>query len=423
MRKRSLRTVLTMWVVLLLVGVSVVLTLAAMYNAREVFIVRAPDPAASSLSPAGPTISSSDSVPSASAPSPDPAGSASVPPSGLGDGPSLPPPRPSDQPTDGILMAPAGSDGSLGTPSGGVIVSTQFTQRTLWVMVAVILVAGLVTWFLLGRALKPLRALSGEIATKTENDLSTPIGEPGSNDEISSLARSFNTLMARLGKVFADQKRFASDAAHELKTPLTVMRTNVDVLRLSDSPTKDEYEHAIEVVDKQARRMTQLVDDLFALSAQRGFEMDDRVDLDAMLAEIVDQLRPAIAEKNLTIAIDSGPLVVQVNSVMLGRAIANIIENAIKYNTSGGRVDITLADKDGRPTITIADSGIGIPSDKLGDIFHPFYRVDSSRSRKVGGAGLGLAITQDVIKRHGGAIDVTSGDQGTTFTIRLPKAG
>ncbi|MDR2931081.1 MAG: HAMP domain-containing histidine kinase [Propionibacteriaceae bacterium] len=391
MRKLSLRIVLTGFVILLLTGVSLILTFAALHNADETFFVKIPDVGAIESAAPTPPEAPSDAVTLAPAP-----GAVDNPPAG-----AVPP-------------DPAGQ-------IGGVLVRTQFTQRTLWAMVAVIVGGGVATWFLLGRALRPLRTLTGQIATITETDLSTPIGDPGSNDEISSLARSFNTMTGRLGKVFADQKRFSSDAAHELKTPLTVIRTSIDVLHLNPEPSSEEYERTIEVVDKQSRRMARLVDDLFALSAQRGFATDDAVDIDSMIGDIIEQLRPGMEERDLHLTVAPSGFHTTANAVMLMRAFSNLIENAIKYNTPGGQIDIAARTEPGWLILDIADTGVGIPADKLDAIFDPFWRADTSRSRKVGGTGLGLAITREIIERHGGRVHATRGaGSGMVFTVMLP---
>ena len=386
---------LTLFTMLLLVGVSVIFTLSTIYNAQFSYVVPYLDSDIDfkELEVSGNIDSSVTASQAASADVPDEAG-----------GYELYTP---DQMAAMTVMSSS---------------TAQFNSISLWIMLAIILGGGLLTYFLLGRALKPVRDLSARIEGITEHELSLRVDEGKARDEISSLAHSFNTMLSRLAKAFSGRKRFASDAAHELKTPLAAIKANIDVLQLSGDPTAEEYRRTIRVVQKQTSRMIRLVDDLFAISSQRDYDFSDAVDFDSLFSDITAQLAPRIAEKKLSVHIEPGGLVTTGNSVMLTRAFSNLIENAVKYNVDGGKIDIASSAGDKGYTFTITDTGIGIPQEKLEHIFDPFYRADDSRSRKIGGAGLGLAIAKDIIRRHGGTVAAAPGKKtGTVFTVTLPR--
>ena len=372
MKKLSLRARLSLLVMLLLTAVIVILTLLAMYNANRVYA----EPMLSSMS--------------VQQTQPDMEDAAVV--------------------TD---MAAA------------TVVSTaarQFNFSSLLIMLAMIAGGGILTYILLGRALKPIRDLSGEIQNVTENALSRRVGDEKRSDELGQLARSFNTMLERLDKAFAEQKRFSSDAAHELKTPLAVIKTNIDVLELDDMPSREEYANTVAVVKKQSDRMIRLVDDLFAMTSNRNYEFCDLIDFDSMFFEIAENLAHPIAEKALTIHIDKTGLSTYGNSMMLTRVFSNLIENAVKYNVNGGSIHVSGLSENGTLRFAIADTGIGIPEEQREHIFDPFYRVDKSRSRKIGGAGLGLAIAKENTQRHGGTIRILCPEKGgTIFTVELPQ--
>ena len=395
MRKLSLRMRLTLFTMLLLVGVSVIFTLSTIYNAQFSYVVPYLDSDIDfkELEVSGNIDSSVTASQAASADVPDEAG-----------GYELYTP---DQMAAMTVMSSS---------------TAQFNSISLWIMLAIILGGGLLTYFLLGRALKPVRDLSARIEGITEHELSLRVDEGKARDEISSLAHSFNTMLSRLAKAFSGRKRFASDAAHELKTPLAAIKANIDVLQLSGDPTAEEYRRTIHVVQKQTSRMIRLVDDLFAISSQRDYDFSDAVDFDSMFSDITAQLAPRIAEKELSIHIEPGGLVTTGNSVMLMRAFSNIIENAVKYNVAGGSITIASCADDKKYTFTITDTGVGIPEEKREHIFEAFYRADDSRSRKIGGAGLGLAITKDIVERHGGTVSAAPGKNGgTALAVTLPR--
>ena len=250
--------------------------------------------------------------------------------------------------------------------------------------------------------------------------------ECDSEGELYRLFHSVNSLAAVLN-AHADNelrekeflKNTISDISHQLKTPLAVIKTNIDVLRLDETPEPEEYEKTLTVIERQLKRMMTLVDNLFAMTAQHSYDFNDTVDFDRMFRDIIAELTPRIREKNLEINLHHSGFHTIANSVMLTRAFSNLVENAVKYNIEGGRIDISTESEDKRYVITIADNGIGIPSEKLENIFKPFYRADESRSG-TDGAGLGLAIASEIITAHGGTISARSQEGQTVFTVMLP---
>ena len=299
----------------------------------------------------------------------------------------------------------------------------QFNKTSIITMIIIIVIGGAVTYLALGHGLKPIKRLSGEIMGISENELSTRVDFEGESKEISHLAASFNSLIDRLENAFVEQRNFSTAAAHELKTPLAVMKTNLDVLYLDQTPSIEDYAEVVAVAAEQTNRMNKLVDDLFNIYMKQDYDFSDDIRLGDLVSDIVNEQNEIFAAKGLNTEIeDNAEGLFTGNTQILRRALGNIIENAGKYNVENGFIKITINETDKEFEIKIADTGVGVPDDSLNDIFEPFYRVDSSRSRKVGGAGLGLAISKNMIQRHGGEISAeTIQNSGTVFRIILPR--
>jgi signal transduction histidine kinase len=304
-----------------------------------------------------------------------------------------------------------------------VITSAEsaFNYNAIIYMILAIAIGGGFTYFIIGEMLHPVKELSNKIESINENQLSHRISGFDSSDELNKLANSFNIMIDRIDKAFESQKRFSAYASHELKTPLTVLKTNLDVLSIDSTPTVEDYAYTVDIFKKQTERMISLVENLFIISAQKEYDFNDTIDLDNMFSEILVDLESEINKKNLVVEINKSSLNLKGNKVMITHALANIVQNAVKYNNKDGNIVINIEEKD-YIIITIKDTGIGIPEDKALYIFEAFYRVDSSRSRKIAGAGLGLAISYNVIKNHGGNISFKSNQQdGSIFKVTLPK--
>lgn len=298
-------------------------------------------------------------------------------------------------------------------------------QFNVWGIVGLALVTLLgagVTWLMAGRALRPVSELSGAIEDIGENDFSRRVDAGGRQDEIGHLAHSFNGMMDKVSASFERQKRFAASAAHELKTPLATMQVGLEVLELDAQPSPERMEKTLAMAKANTGRMIRLVDDLLRLSAEGTGEMDEQVQLSIIFEGIQSELAPQIRAKQLKVCVPPMPdITLQGSRSMLYRALFNLMENAVKYNRENGSVVVT-AEREGEDVLLcIADTGIGIPADELPHIFEPFYRVDRSRSRAVGGSGLGLSLVQDIVEKHGGTVRAESTPgEGTVFTLRFP---
>lgn len=301
------------------------------------------------------------------------------------------------------------------------------TQFNLWGMAALFLVLILgtgATWLMAGHVLKPLKELSSAIEEISGNDLSNRVEIQGRQDEIGRLARSFNHMMDKVSSSFERQKRFSASAAHELKTPLATILVNLEVLELDGKTSPDRMEKVLTIVKANTERMIRLVEDLMRLTSDKDHEMEEEVELSEVFTITLDELSPLIRKKDLTVSIENTPDISLTGSrVMLYRVMSNLLENAAKYNREHGSISIVTGRDDNGVTVKIEDTGIGIPEEALPHIFEPFYRVDQSRSRAVGGAGLGLPLVKDIVEKHGGEVTVKSAaGEGTTFILRFPAS-
>jgi len=281
---------------------------------------------------------------------------------------------------------------------------------------------GLLAYFVTGAALKPLKDLNKQVLNRSVHNLSETIPVPPTNDEIAELTTSFNTMTDRLNEAFLMQQRFSANAAHELRTPLTVLKTKLEVFRKKRTHTLEEYDMLITTIEKQADRLGGIVQNLLELTnIPENFEKET-FDIKDTLEDILEELSPIAAEKNLALELKCNDDGLYGNSDLLYHAFYNLIENAIKYNLPNGRVLISVESNDTQTTVQIADSGIGIPEKFKKSIFEPFYRVDTSRSRTLGGVGLGLSIVQIIIRMHDGDIHLTDNkDGGSCFTVALRR--
>ncbi|WP_270811372.1 sensor histidine kinase [Hungatella effluvii] len=299
-------------------------------------------------------------------------------------------------------------------------------QFNLWGLAALFLVLILgtgATWLMAGHVLKPLKELSSAIDEIGGNDLSNRVEIQGRQDEIGRLARSFNHMMDKVSASFERQKRFSASAAHELKTPLATILVNLEVLELDGKTSPDRMEKVLTIVKSNTERMIRLVEDLMRLTSDKTYEME-KVELSEVFTITLYELSPLIRKKDLTVSIENTPDISLTGSrVMLYRVMSNLLENAAKYNREHGSISIVTDREDNGVTVKIADTGIGIPEEELPHIFEPFYRVDQSRSRAVGGAGLGLPLVKDIVEKHGGEVAVKSAaGEGTTFILRFPAS-
>ena len=289
-------------------------------------------------------------------------------------------------------------------------------------MLLVVLLSGVMTYWLTGKALSPLRKIAGQMETIQAQNLAQPVEVPGTEDEVAHLAKSFNAMLSRLGKSFETQKRFSANAAHELRTPLAVIQARLDLLDRKSKELPGDCAESLEILAAQTERLSHLVEELLQMARLETVQKSDQISLPALLEEILCDLEE-VAQKNGVKMVQhpsEGELVG--NDALLYRAIYNVIENSIKYNHTGGRVSAQSNVEKGQIIVTISDSGRGIPAEDQKQVFDPFFRVDKSRSRQMGGCGLGLALTKAIIELHGGQIGiVSSSPKGTTIRIMLPQ--
>lgn len=297
---------------------------------------------------------------------------------------------------------------------------TLFLYQSIAYMVAVVLVGGGLTYYISGKALQPLYDFNCQIKKRTEHNLSEQLPVPESHDEIADLTCSFNEMSYKLNEAFSAQKRFAQSAAHELRTPLTVVKTKIDVFGKKPVHTAQEYDNLLGSITRHTDRLSDLVKDLLELTTIDALDCSEEIKIKNMLTSISRELWDLTKDKNIAITIYGEEQTIYGNQSLLHRAFYNLIENAIKYNVPNGQVSVLVSNNAGQTVITIADTRIGIPVNLQGHIFEPFFRVDKSRSRQMGGAGLGLATVKSIIDKHGGEITVSDNrGGGTVFTTVL----
>jgi Signal transduction histidine kinase len=291
----------------------------------------------------------------------------------------------------------------------------KFQVLSIITSVVVVLFGTLLSYILAGQALKSLKLLTNKIAEIDENNLSAQIVLPPSRDEISKLTESFNHMLKKLDKAFDSKKLFAANAAHELKTPLTNILTNIEVMQMEDEPNITDYEKVVAIAKENVERLKLLVQELLHFNSELDKENFEAIRVELLFDKILGDLSAEIREKNIKATIE-GDIIIRGDTNLLERAFFNIIQNAVKYNKKNG--EIIIVSKDG--IITIEDTGIGIPEDSVPQIFDPFYCVDKSRSRGLGGNGLGLSITKQILNKHDMKVTVFSqSEKGTKIFIEL----
>jgi signal transduction histidine kinase len=290
-----------------------------------------------------------------------------------------------------------------------------------------VVIGGAGGYILSRRMLKPVDQVTKIAQSISTTNLKERINYQGPDDEMKRLADTFDDMLGRLENAFESQKQFIQDASHELRTPIAIAQTNIDVLEMEEKPTIKDYQNLVGVLKLSIERLSRLSDELLLLSRERHEPIKlSTVNIASLLDEVVTEFSAnARANKvNLQLAPVTGELLVRGDALYLKQAIGNVIDNAIRYNRPGGWVRVSAQLRNGRLIIKVQDSGIGISEADQEHIFDRFYRVDKSRSRAQGGSGLGLAITRKVIEGNGGTITVESTPgEGSTFTISLPLSG
>ena len=317
----------------------------------------------------------------------------------------------------------------------------SFLLRSVIATTIIILLSSVCTYFLTKKTLTPLQKLTSEVSQIQAQNLSTQLAVPNSKDEIAQLTSSFNEMLARLDNAFSTQKQFSANAAHELRTPLAVLQTNLEVFEKKQEPEMVEYRQLFTMIKEQTARLSQLVGTLLDMTNLKSVPRTDHVSLEELVDEVFCDLDPVAEKAGISIHFDDSssqdwhtdvhtPDASALNNnirnitgsyVLLYRAVYNLVENAIKYNRPNGSVTVSVKEKNGQAMILVKDTGIGISPENQKKIFDPFFRVDKSRSRAMGGAGLGLALVDSIAKEHGGTVNVLeSSEAGSTIALMLP---
>lgn len=303
----------------------------------------------------------------------------------------------------------------------------ETTSRIYWLsiiaFILVVTIGGMCTYFVVNNALIPIVELNKNIKKINEDNLNSNLSIKGANDEIKELTISFNKMIAKLENAFASQKRFNSSVAHELKTPLAVIKTNIDVLKSSNCKSLEEYDKTLAVVEKSILKMNLIIETLLDIIRQENAPLNEIISIDEILEDIVDDLSIIANKKNIKLKLNSYNIKNKIkgNEIMLYRAFYNVIENSIKYNKINGSIDILCYQDLNTIEVKVIDTGSGIKEEDYDEIFKPFYRCEGINSYSKNGVGLGLSLTQSVIKLHGGEIKVKSKlNEGTEFTFILP---
>ena len=301
-----------------------------------------------------------------------------------------------------------------------------FLLRSVIATTIIILLSSVCTYFLTKKTLTPLQKLTSEVSQIQAQNLSTQLAVPNSKDEIAQLTSSFNEMLTRLDNAFSTQKQFSANAAHELRTPLAVLQTNLEVFEKKQEPEMVEYQQLFTMIKEQTARLSQLVGTLLDMTNLKSVPRTDQVSLEELVDEVFCDLDPVAEKAGISIHFDDSSSQdshtdVTGSYVLLYRAVYNLVENAIKYNRPNGSVTVSVKEKNGQAMILVKDTGIGISPENQKKIFDPFFRVDKSRSRAMGGAGLGLALVDSIAREHGGSVKVLeSNEKGSIIALMLP---
>ena len=325
---------------------------------------------------------------------------------------------------------------------------SDYRNRSLLITAVVALLGGAVTYFVSGRALKPLREFSETVEKVQAQNLADYTIEENKIAELDRLRTSYNKMLMRLSESFETQRQFTGNAAHELRTPLALIQAQLDLYHTTEHPESgDAAEETIQMVTEQNERLSKLVRTLLDMSELQTVARGDKIELQGLIEEVLTDLEPLAQEKNIELiqkdqsssdgrsdGTEESLLVASVNSnekpedeliltgsdILIYRMIYNLVENAIKYNQINGTVTVSAKREKNEVVLAVADTGNGIDESFREQIFEPFFRVDKSRSRELGGVGLGLAMVREIVRAHDGKIEVRGNEQGgTTFEVRM----
>ena len=298
----------------------------------------------------------------------------------------------------------------------------EFWIKSLAITLIITLTVSFLMYLIVGYALYPLRELTLKIEDIQAKNLKEPILSKSNSTEIERLTLAFNRLLLRLEETFATQRQFSANAAHELRTPLAVMSTKFEVFEKNKNPDEADYKEAIGMARSQTDRLSHVIDILLEMTELQSAPKSDSISLSEITEEVICDLVAVAEKKSISLVQDDGEARLTGSDTLVYRAIYNLIENAIKYNKEGGKVSVAITEDESFAKVIITDTGSGIAKEDWDRIFEPFFRVDKSRSRSMGGAGLGLALVKEIAVRHGGDVNVIeSSNKGSSIELSLSK--
>ena len=296
----------------------------------------------------------------------------------------------------------------------------RFRTTNWYITAAVTLLSGILAYFVSGRALKPLRSFASQVEMVQMTNLADMKIDEDVLPEFKQLSRSFNQMLERLNTAFAAQRQFTGNAAHELRTPLALMQAQLELFSAEHPAVLPETAEFLTLLREQTERLTQMTRTLLEMSNLQQVARNERIQLAPMIEEIFTDLAPLSDKRGVTLTAE-GDGIMTGSDALIYRLIFNLTENAVKYNRQGGSVRISVTQEPEKLLLRVSDTGCGIPEVYQRSIFQPFFRVDKSRSREYGGAGLGLSLVWEIADLHGGSVWVEeSSDKGTTIAVELP---
>ena len=292
----------------------------------------------------------------------------------------------------------------------------DYRKNSLIISAVLALLGGVATYFISGHALRPIRELSDKIEKVQAQNLADSRIEENQVKELNQLSVSYNRMLERLSDAFEIQRQFTANAAHELRTPLALMQVQLDLYHSNGHPDNDaDTVQMIKMVTEQNDRLNKMVKTLLDMSELQTVGRDDEIILDALVDEVLEDLEPLAEGKNIILIGKCKDITMVGSDILIYRLVYNLVENAIKYNHSGGQVTVTADRKEKHVYLSVEDTGTGIPEELKERVFEPFFRVDKSRSRELGGVGLGLALVREIVRVHDGNITVKSNPSGGTI--------
>lgn len=292
----------------------------------------------------------------------------------------------------------------------------DYRKNSLIISAVLALLGGVATYFISGHALRPIRELSDKIEKVQAQNLADSRIEENQVKELNQLSVSYNRMLERLSEAFEIQRQFTANAAHELRTPLALMQVQLDLYHSNSHPDNDaDTVQMIKMVTEQNDRLNKMVKTLLDMSELQTVGRDDEIILDALVDEVLEDLEPLAEGKNIRLIGKCKDITMVGSDILIYRLVYNLVENAIKYNHSGGQVTVTADRKEKHVYLSVEDTGTGIPEELKERVFEPFFRVDKSRSRELGGVGLGLALVREIVRVHDGSIVVKSNPSGGTI--------